>query len=144
MKSAFTLLEVLIVVTLIGIITIPLYISYTRTQANQGLRSTTEQLSDALTQAHIYAREARDKKAWGVKRVSETSYSIVSGTPASFTELQKKNVETFVILPSDFAIWFEIGTGDTASEQQITIQNTYGTEKKLKITKSGIIEEVSP
>lgn len=143
-STAFTLIEVLLVVTLIGVIMIPLYISYTKTQANQGLRSTTEQLSDALTQAHIFAREARDKKAWGVKRVSDNAYSIISGNPSSFTTLQTKSAEKFVSFPNDFSVWFEIGTGDTASEQEISVQNKDGITRKLKVTKTGLVEEIAP
>lgn len=141
-RLGFTLLELLLVVTLIGVLVIPLYLSYTRTQANQGLRSTTEQLENILTQAHVFAREARDKKSWGVVRDSENSYSLVSGAPSQFSILQSRSAEPFVSFPKDFSVWFDIGTGDTSSEQIIIIKNKFDVEKKIRVSKNGVIEEI--
>src|SRR5688572_30428043 len=111
-RSALTLIELLVVIAVMAIISLPLYISYTRTQASQALRASTEQLADTLRRAHVFAREAKDEKSWAVKNISDISYSLIAGSDTNFKTEKTTTVEPFVSLPNNFTIWFDVGTGD--------------------------------
>lgn len=143
-NSAVTLIEMLVVMAVMAIIALPLYISYTRTQANQTLRASTEQLADTFRRAHVFAREAKDEKAWAVKSDSLTSYSLIAGNDANFKTEKATTLETFVKFPADFRVWFEVGTGDARMPQSVTIENTYGKQFVIEIFKTGIVEIKEP
>jgi prepilin-type N-terminal cleavage/methylation domain-containing protein len=144
-SSAFTLVELLVTIAIMGIIILPMYFSYTRTQANQGLRATSEQLISNIKQAHVFAREAKDQKSWGVKRGSDdTSYELIAGTcgTTNYTRIQTKSAEPLVKFPQDFFVCFEIGTGEPVAETTIVVENKYGITKSLKVYKTGLVEEI--
>lgn len=139
-QSALTIIEILIVVSLIGIISFPLYLSYSRNQANQGLRSSSEQLVTILETAHISSREVKEQKNWGVKSLSEKSFALVKGNRLTPQIEKTITLETFVSFPNSFEVWFDAGTGDTSEEKAIVIQNTIGNTKIIDVFKTGIIE----
>lgn len=144
LNSALTLFEVLIVIALIGVISLPLYISYTRSQSNQSLRSSSEQLLNTLKSAHISAREAKDKRAWGVKNIDERSYALVSGKQASPRIERITSLESLVTFPEDFEVWFEIGTGNAVEEKTVRLLNSNNLTKDISVSKTGIIDIVQP
>lgn len=142
-SPAFSLIELLVVVTIIGTVLFVLYLSYTRSQANQGLRSSAEQLVDTLRRAHVFAREARTEKSWGVVWDSKNSYSLVAGTPDKIDSREgPKQLEAFVEFPQEFNIWFDIGTGETNEAKVIVLENEYKKQMRIRIYKSGLIEIV--
>jgi len=139
-QSALTLFELLIVIALIGIISLPLYFSYTRSQANQSLRSSSEQLQHSLETAHIAAREAKDKRAWGVKNVDSKSFALISGNTTTYKTEKITSLESLVDFPNNFEVWFEIGTGNTTQEKTITLKNKYDKQISVRISKTGLVD----
>lgn len=138
--AALTIIEVLIVVAVISTLSIPLYFSYTRTQAHQSLRSSSEQLADTLRSARLFSREAKDFKAWGVKRMDEKTYALV-GSPRENPFVEKvTTVESLVTIPQGFEVWFEIGTGNAQTDTSVSLENKYGRKAILKIYRTGIID----
>jgi prepilin-type N-terminal cleavage/methylation domain-containing protein len=142
-QSALTLIELLVVVTIIGIISLPLYVSYTRNQSNQGLRASAEMLADTLRSAHIFAREARDLRAWGVKSSGSNKFVLVKGTTQTPKVEKTVTLEPFVLFPQPFEIWFVIGTGDTPTNETIEIENKHGRKYKIEVSTTGVVEVVS-
>lgn len=138
--AALTLIELLTTMAVMAIIALPLYISYTRTQANQTLRSSGEQLADTMRRAHVFARETKDEKPWGVKRVSPTSYSLVAGNDTNFKTDKVTTLEPLVSFPNDFTFWFEAGTGDAETPGTVTLENSYKKQLVVQIYKTGIVE----
>lgn len=142
-QSAVTLIELLVVIAIIGIIALPMYISYTRSGANQALRSSGEQLSNDIRLAHVFAREAKDKKGWGVKSESKTSYSQVSGSKSNFAVVKTFPLEPLVEFPDEFSLWFTVGTGELENPQSIVLTNKYGKSLRIDVEKTGIVSVVT-
>ena len=139
-QSALTLFELLIVIALIALISLPLYFSYTRSQANQSLRSSTEQLKHTLESAHVSAREARDKKEWGVKNLDTKSFALISGKTDNYKIEKLTTLEPLAEIDGDFEIWFDIGTGETQQEIIIKLKNRYDKSSTLTIYKTGVVD----
>lgn len=139
-QSAISIIEVLIVIALIGVISFPLYLSYSKNQANQGLRSSSEQLLNTLQTAHIFARETKDKKNWGVKSISENSFALIKGSASNSQVEKSKTLEPNVVFPEMFEVWFDAGTGETSVERSILIKNSIEKITIINIFKTGIIE----
>ncbi len=145
-QAGFTLLELLIVLVLLGVTVVPLYFSYTRQQAKQGLKASAQGFSDIVRRAHIFAREAKDKKSWGIKRNSGTSYSLISQGKDSpgWNDEQLFLVEPLVFFKDSFNIVFNVGTGETDSDAVVTLEDKYGDQLIVNIYESGLVEVRSP
>lgn len=143
LPAGLTFLEVLIVVALIGVISIPLYLSYTRAQANQGLTATSEIFATVAGRAHLFSREAKDQKQWGVKRQDEHSFALINGKPDSWALVSTNKAEPFVSIPDDFLIWFDIGTGQTDTNHTVVFQTEFGRKVEVTISKSAVIEKTT-
>lgn len=139
-QSALSLFELLIVIALIGLISLPLYFSYTRSQANQSLRSSSEQLQHSIETAHVSAREAKDKRAWGVKSLDSKSFALISGKPGSYKTERVTSLESLVEFPDNFEVWFEIGSGDAEKNSSIVIANSYNKTATISVSKTGIVD----
>jgi len=137
--KGFTLVEMLIVVAIIGIFTIPLLITYRSSQNNQKLRVAAEEFADQVRTVHIYARDAKDKKAWGVD-LSGNSYSLLSGRIDSYKVDKSLSLGKNIEFETDYFIWFDIGTGQTDQNYEVVIVDTRGKQIAVKISKNGIVE----
>jgi len=139
LRPAFTIIEVLLTIAVFIIVVSFVYYSYLKSQSNQALVASTEQLANVLRSAHIFAREAKDKRGWGVRRDSSVSYSLVS---VGATTRQEKNyfLESTVEIPDDFFVRFEIGSGEASANTSIFVKNRYGRIMRVDVLKSGVVE----
>lgn len=139
-NRAFTLVEILLVVTIIGLTIVPLFITYRSSRANQALRTSAEDLANTLRSAHILAREAKDSKNWGVIGEGGMQYSLVSGVADNYQVSSVGSLEQGVSIGDSFSIWFNIGTGE--SDAISTIEMTAQNDRQIEITvlKTGIVE----
>jgi prepilin-type N-terminal cleavage/methylation domain-containing protein len=139
----FTLIELLVVIALIGIITVPLLLNYQGAKANQSLLASSEQLADALRQAHIFSREAKDNKTWGVLYLDDTTYQLVTYTdPADPpTTIEKTwHLDSGIRFNTpDFDIKFIKGSGELASQTNIELTNSNNVTKKVVILTTGVV-----
>lgn len=145
-NSALTLFEILVSIAILGLVGFPLYFSYTRTQANQALHASAERLADTVSRAKIYSREARDQKSWAVKNVDDKTYNLL-GIDSKGQVIDKRlTVEPLVKINGNFNIVFAIGTGETSQNYTIILENKYGKQIKVEVSKIGLIEttEVKP
>ena len=140
LKPAFTLVEILIVVTLFGLTFFPFYFAYVRSQSNQALVVSTEQFSDILRSAHVFSREAKDKKIWAVRKESLTSYAMLSSAGSGWKIEKSYQLEKNVSFVDDFFIKFKIGTGEIDEDKHVILENKYGKQMKVKILKAGVVE----
>jgi type II secretory pathway pseudopilin PulG len=137
---ALTLVELLIVIAIIIVLLLPLLITYRTSRASQALRASTEQLADDIRTAHIYARESKDKKAWGIKKLGSDSYALVSGTDTTSVISQNFHLEPGITFTNDFIIWFGSGTGETLLDSSVMLQNLNGKKMEVVVIKSGAVE----
>lgn len=135
-----TLVEILIVMAILGLLSFPLLITYQTSRAKQALRISTEVFADNLRTAHIFSREAKDEKSWGIKRDDRASYALVSKQTGDWQAEKVYKLENQVEFVGDFFVWFEIGTGETTSDLSLKLKNSKGHKLKVDILKKGTIE----
>lgn len=138
--KGFTFLEILLTIAIIGVLVVPFLITYGTSRRTQALRSSAEQLADSFRNAHVYAREATDQKSWGILRVDDTQYSLVSGSPDSYSSKTMYSLERDVFFVEDFEIWFGIGTGETDQFYTVVIEDKNGRQQEIEIYETGLIE----
>jgi len=137
---ALTLVEILLVVALLSIIVTGAMSSLVRARLNQALMASAEKFAIVVRQAHIFAREERDDRAWGVKYEGVDGYSlIVDGGNLDVRSSYK--LEKPSVFGSDFGeIVFAQGTGELTDGREIVVRSTDGREVKINILKTGVVE----
>lgn len=136
-----TFIEIILVVTLVGVVFVPLLLTYGSYRNTRALYVSAEAVANQTTSAHIFARDAKDQKDWGIKSTSEQSYSIYS-SGASGTKLENNySLEPGVSFVKDFDILFAIGKGTTSADSEIILKSSKGLERRILVTKSGVVEE---
>lgn len=137
---ALTLIELLIVIGLIALISGMAVISFGNIRNKQALIASAEELKSIASRAHIYARESKDEKSWGLKSDSNNSYSLLSGKPGD-----SDTVRTYLLeVPTEiknghFEIWFDIGTGEASNDKNIILESPDGRKIEIEINKNGLI-----
>ena len=139
-KKGLTLIELIIVVAIIGIISVPLLLTYRSYRTNQALSASLEQVANHTRSVHIFAREARSQREWGIKNIDERVYAFYSSGATGVQEEQRYSLEHGVSFAQDFDILFEIGTGNTSSDYSISIVNTNGQQGLVDVSTVGIVE----
>lgn len=140
LTAAFSLVELLVVISILSIISIALYVSYSGSRSNQAVASDAEVLANTLRQAHIYSRQSRESKSWGVVARDLVSYHLVSRT--SVTESQDKlyQLDPQVSFSDTFEMWFDQGSGDASNPGQITLVSNRGKHYVVSVESGGIVE----
>jgi len=139
-SSGVTFIELLLVVVIISTLFIPFILTFRTTRSNQALRSSASELADTLRNAHVFAREAKDKVGWGVTNSSSTNYIVVTGKEDSYSQDSTHVLESGVTFESDFFLWFGIGTGEIESNQSIVLVGDNGKHLEVQVYKTGVVE----
>jgi Tfp pilus assembly protein PilE len=135
-----TLIEILLVVAIICIITFPILVSYNTTRSNQALATSAENFADQVKTAHIYAREVKDSKAWGIVINSENSFNLVSSATARWTTISTFQLDPQIKFDQTPSILFDRGTGETLSDQYVELENINGRKIRVDVVKTGLVE----
>jgi len=130
------------VVVIIGVMATPLLLTYRSHRTSQALLSSAETVANHTRSAHVFAREARTQRGWGVRSTGQTSYSIFSLSTAGTRDEQKYVLDSGVAFEDDFEILFEIGTGDTARDATIVLVNANGRKSVVNVGRSGVVEVI--
>lgn len=139
-RRGFTFIEVLLVTAIISLMTLPLLMNYANVANTRGLKTSLGVVEDVMKTAHIFGREARDKKGWGVISVSTKEVALVQGTPENYKVMQQVPLERNVTVETPFSIWFGLGTGETGVQQDIYLINQLDRRGKLTIYTTGAID----
>jgi len=139
-KNGFSLLELLLTLGLVGLIVIPLVMTYRVSYRNQALRVSAEKFANRVGEAHVYAREARDKKEWCLRRKTDQDYVLVAGTREHNEVVSTYSLEKSVMFAGDFNLWFEIGTGRLGEGSKVKLVSEYGGEVEIELDASGFAE----
>ena len=139
-SKGVTLIEMLVVISLLSVMTFPIIITYRNSRSQQALRSSSEQLADHIRTTHIFARESKDKKGWGIVSTGPSSYALAAGTLNNHTLDLVYSLEQDITFVNGFSIWFDQGSGNT--ENPVSVELTNAAQKKIKIDvlKSGTVE----
>lgn len=139
-KKGFTLVELLVVVAIIGVMTIPLLLTYRSYRTSQALVASVQGVVNHARSAHIFSREARDQREWGVRSAGPTGYAIFSSGTVGKVDEQSYFLEPGVVFSQDFEILFKIGTGETDKDYNIELVNANGRVAQITIGQAGIVE----
>ncbi len=139
-KFGFSLIELLVVVSIFGLLFLPLLITYRSAIRNQALRVSAQSFADNLRLVHVYSRGSREEAAWGVTRVDTSSYAIVKGSPSEYEEKTRFQLESGVFFEGEFGIWFEEGTGDALEEKSVVLESESGRKMEVVVYKGGSVE----
>ncbi len=139
-KNGVTFIELLVVVVIIGAIAIPLLITYRTYRTSQALATSSEAVANNIRSAHIFAREARSQREWGVKNLDPQMYALYSTGASGEVIEQRYSLASGVQFEKDFNILFTIGTGEADTNYEINLINTTGTETRISISEIGAVE----
>lgn len=138
--KGLTLIELLLVIAIISVLVIPLLLTYQGYRTSQALLASAEAVANHARSAHVFAREARNSREWGIKSINNYQYSIYS-LGASGERLEYNYfLENRVFFVNDFNVLFKIGTGETDSNFDVELVNTNGSKAQVKISKFGLVE----
>lgn len=138
--SAFTLIEVIIVVAVFMLISIPLLFNYFNVSNSQGLKTSVGETTNLIKSAHIYSREAKDQKAWGVITRDEDTLALVSGNPASYEVEQELTLPRGIKTKEVVVVWFALGTGELQNNITVELVNQRDMVGQLLIHKTGVVD----
>lgn len=144
-NAGFTLIELLIVIGILGLVSIGIFGAYAKSRDTQQLVATAEQFGDMLRRAHIFSRELKEEKMWGVTSSgSTTQYSLASvqGTQPGVLE-QTVTLPGSVQFSAPFDIWFDRGTGDISAATGITLKNVHNRQMYISISPAGTVEVIA-
>ena len=139
-KKGFTLIELIIVTAIVSLAFIPLLITYRGTRTNQALLNSAESFANHTRSAHVFARESRETKNWGIKRLNQTQYAIFSVISGADENENVYTLENAITFNADFRILFNIGTGETDNSQTITLNARNGNSIEIEVLKTGVVD----
>lgn len=143
LKPALTLIELMLVVSIISIISAAGFYLSSNFRTRQALTSSSDEVISNLRRAHVFSRESKDDMDWGIRRKSDTVYALVSRDISSSAEVLLYSLHApITFAPGNFEIWFDQGTGETANPITISMQSPKGEIRQIGITKSGGIERL--
>ncbi len=140
LRSAFTYVEIILVVVLLAVLSFPLLTNYITASNKYHLQSAVTDVADATRTAHVYSREGQKQVAWGVHSVNANTYEVIRGTSENFVVEATRTIPEDTRFKSAFTIWFELGTGETPVDQEIIVVNQKGAEGHIKVYKTGVLD----
>lgn len=143
-QPALTLIELVVVIGVMAILGIAGVISISGFRNKQSLRVSVEGFTNNLRSARVFAREEKGKVGWGVRYVSSNSYSLVSGTPSSFSVKSIYYLDGPVTFEGSFSdVWFGQATGQVSSPTSIELVAVDGKTATVEVTSVGLIKYTS-
>lgn len=140
-RRGFTLLEVLVVIGLIAVVSMPFFSSYLTTLRKARLDTSVGMILDTLRTARNFARASKNDASWGVRSNGNTSYEIVFDTGAAISSYGQEKLSDSLTFQSQFEIWFVKGAATNKSNATNTITVLSGSaQKQIQVLASGVID----
>ncbi|MEK9200841.1 MAG: hypothetical protein AAB909_02590 [Patescibacteria group bacterium] len=140
-RPALTIIEMILVIALLAILLVPSVMGIGAYRQKQALNASAEILTTVLSRAHIYSREAKEQKQWGVRFKDNRSYEMISGAPGAavpYFEFELTSPSQFTQGP--FEIWFLVDTGEVDHPETITLGVPRGDALQVIVNKAGSAE----
>ena len=149
-RAAFTLIELLMVVSILGLLGFPFLGNYLKSRGNAEVYTSTQWTMDALQRAQLFAQSEKNNQSWGVRSVDiPAGYEIVAWDtlapneiPIHVSAIERKTFPGGIIFVNPFFVRFQQGTGKT-DDTQIILSNKNNLIQTIEISSTGIIELVS-
>lgn len=143
-SPAFTIIELLLVISILGILVLEAYSNYNKSSSTQQLVAASEEFADMLRRAHIFSRELKDNYRWGVTSTPDNLSYLLMSRALDTTEIEEDRVDLSknISFSAAFAIWFERGTGYLNPVTSVTLQNNQNRQVRIDIFETGTVEVV--
>ena len=137
---ALTLVEVLLLLSVLAVLVSGGMSVLVGVRLNQAMVASAEKFATVIRQAHIFAREEKDDRAWGVRYEGVNSYSLIA-----FVETVEVRAGYKLGSPSVFEdnfglIIFAQGTGALTDKREIKIRSSNGRAVRVNILETGVVE----
>lgn len=142
--SGFTLFELLIVVSLIGLLSVPILTGGIFTGGKSRLDASAESFQGDVLTIKNYARDARDKVSWGIKSYPEGRYELLSGTQSAALVHSQRYLETGIKFTSSVEVWFPKGGSSPTAPSVFTLIDREGRKYEIRINQVGLVEKIEP
>jgi type II secretory pathway pseudopilin PulG len=140
LRPALTLVELVLTMSLIAILAAGTMYAYAGAKQRYALKLSSDGLANELVRAHIFSREDKGEKSWGIKVTDDHNYAAVSRDETGVNiNFEYSLAEPVVFAPGVTEIWFDRGTGNTANNMSIGLVSPRGGTKTINITPSGVI-----
>lgn len=140
-RPALTIIELILVMALLALLLVPAILGITAYRQKQALNASADILGSVLSRAHIYSREAKEQKLWGVRRKDTRSYEMISGAPGNVSvEAEFGLASPTRFVGDSFEIWFLVDTGEADSAKTIRLLAPRGNMLQVIVNKSGSVE----
>lgn len=144
--GGYTFIEVLLAGAILAIVSLGSFFYLNKSGSNQALSASAENVATITQQAHIFSREIKDFKTWGVASSGNLQLNLVYyiDSPADVSIEKSYKLEKGVTFGAPFTVYFEKGTGNPQSPATIILTNNNNQKLNVEILTSGVIEVVSP
>lgn len=135
------MVELILVMALVALVLIPTTLGVTNYRQKQALYASSDILSSVLMRAHIYSREAKGQKLWGVRQKDSASYELISGFPGSVMVEAEFGLTSPTLFSGDsFEVWFFVDTGEADFGETIRLITPKGKVVQVVVNKSGSVD----
>ncbi len=139
---AFTLMELLVVIGILAILSIPALIGIFTVRARQSVNVAKESLVSVLKTAHIYAREGKERSSWGINHLDDNSYRMWKNDGSGEVVVAEYSLGSLVKFENGpFTIKFNQGLGTTNGPVTIILKANNITAQ-VNVESSGVIDEL--
>lgn len=136
MKNGFTLIELLLVIAIVLIIGASSAVFYSRFINQNSVSNTSDQITEQMHKAQVYAMMGKNNSSWGVKKVGNT-LTLFSSASSAFDE--NFNLTSAISVSGLTTVTFSKGTGLPDTTPTITISGG-GNSKTLTINSQGVVD----
>jgi len=140
-KPALTLIELVLVVTIVSILATAGVLGMFTIRSKQALELSAENLAGAFKQAHLFAREGRDQSDWGVRSDGGKKFSLIkSDLPENVNEVTKFQLEPPAVFDISAAeVWFNRENGGTTANVSWRVKSARAGTAMVEVTTTGVV-----
>jgi len=142
-RPALTLVELVLTISIIAILAAGVMPAYATARQRYALKLSGDKLVSELVRAHIYSREEKDEKSWGIRIIDENNYALVNrgstGENVIFSYILQDRV---IFTTPALEIWFDQGTGNTARNENIGLISASGNTRIINVTQNGVVTSI--
>lgn len=139
-NKGLTLIELLVVIALLGLVGYSGYTVWYKAQANQALSASAEQLATIIESAHIFSRDFREEKTWGVVSLNTTTYALMTkDQDGSTVNEEEKTLLAPIMFIEPFSVVFDPGTGNLPAPVVITLTRQAQQTARITVNEFGVV-----
>jgi len=139
-RPALKLVELILTISIIAILSTAGVSLYAGVRQKYALKLSTDNLVGELQRVHIFSRENKEDKSWGIRIVDDRNYLVVSRDAITETvKFSYSLTQSVTFVNGAIDIWFDQVSGNTPSNINLQLVNPRGDTKTITVTQYGLI-----